>query len=242
MQFFCKMIHNFIEFKNTTNMKKYLFLCLSLILMFFVACEKIEKQESVNVDTMVAQELEKLDNGYSDETLKAMAVIIRTNLIVDGETKINKMQPNEKYLLLTKSTDYKQLKNKNGSLVKISFEDSPDYTWQKNIKKSDILEFALKNNVSLTSLSNIEPVMENKKIIALKIGNKSFDYNTLAEHFGLESNIIEKISTNSTEIIIKGKNKGFNNSFDIETSEQLSNNNHNYLEILNIIFSDFSAC
>ena len=145
-------------------------------------------------------------------------------------------------MLFTKSTDYKQLKNKNGSLVKISFEDSPDYTWQKNIKKSDILEFALKNNVSLTSLSNIEPVMENEKIIALKIGNKSFNYNTLAEHFGLESNIIEKISTNSTEIIIKGKNKGFNNSFDIETSEQLSNNNYNYLEILNIIFSDFSAC
>lgn len=215
---------------------------LSLIMMIFVGCGKLEKQESVNVDDFVAQELEKIDNNYSDETLKAMSVIIRTNMIVDNETLNNKTKPSEKYRNLTKATSYKILKDKNNNLIKTSFENSPDYTWQKNIKKSDVLEFALKNNISLTNISNVEPVFENDKIKALKIGNKTFDYSELASQFGLESNNIEKITTNKTEIIVKGKNKGFVNSFDIKTSEQLSNNNHNYLEILNHFFDDFSVC
>lgn len=223
-------------------MKKYLMVVLSLIMMIFVGCGKLEKQESVNVDDFVAQKLEKIDNNYSDETLKAMSVIIRTNMIVDNETLNNKTKPSEKYKNLTNTTSYKTLKDKNNNLIKTSFENSPDYTWQKNIKKSDVLEFALKNNISLTNISNVEPVFENDKIKALKIGNKTFDYSELASQFGLESNNIEKITTNKTEIIVKGKNKGFVNSFDIKTSEQLSNNNHNYLEILNHFFDDFSVC
>lgn len=211
-------------------------------MMVFVGCGKLEKQESINVDDFVAQKLEKIDNNYSDETLKAISVIIRTNMIVDNETLNSKTKPSEKYKTLTKATSYKTLKDKNNNLIKTSFENSPDYTWQKNIKKSDILEFALKNNISLTNISNVEPVFENDKIKALKIGNKTFDYSKLASQFGLESNNIEKITTNKTEIIVKGKNKGFVNSFDIKTSEQLSNNNHNYLEILNHFFDDFSVC
>ena len=100
------------------------------------------------------------------------------------------------------------------------------------------MEFALKNNINLTNLSTIEPIKENDKVIGLKIGNKYFEYEDLANHFGLESNLIENITENKKEIVIKGKNNNLKNYFDIKKSEQLSNDNHNYYDILTIFFDD----
>lgn len=206
--------------------------------MGFVACSKTTSSTNFKYDVnkSVAIELESLDKNYSDETLKALSVILRTNLSINNK-KYNKA-PKEKYVKITNQTKNKVLKNKNNNLIEISLDNNEEYSWQKTIKKSKLLEFALKNKISLTSLSNIDPVIQNGKVTSLNIGNKQFEYELLAKEFGLESNIIENITDNKKEIVIKGKNKGFQPKFDITKSEQLSNNNQNYEAILKTFFND----
>ena len=53
-------------------MKKYFIIFLSLMLFIFVGCTKTSALPKFDVDNAVAMELEKMDNGLSDETLKAM--------------------------------------------------------------------------------------------------------------------------------------------------------------------------
>ena len=219
-------------------MKKYFVIFVCLMLFIFVGCTKTSTSPNFDIDNEVAVELEKMDNNFSDETLKAMSVVLRTNLKIDQIKPAENQNPTKKYLNITKQTKNKVLKNKNNNLIKISFEKPEEYTWQKTIRKSQILEFALKNNINLTNLSTIEPIKENEKVIGLKIGNKYFEYEDLANHFGLESNLIENITENKKEIVIKGKNNTLKNYFDIQKSEQLSNDNHNYYDILTIFFDD----
>ena len=219
-------------------MKNLFLMVLCLFLFGFVACSNTHtKPVSINeLNKQIAIELENLDNNYSEETLKALSVVLRNNLTITKNYSTE--NPTDKYLKIAESTNKKVLKNKNNNLVEISLENNNEYSWQKTIKKSKLLEFAFNNKINLTNLSNIEPIIENEKVTGINIGNKYFDYELLAKEFGLESNIIENIEDNKKEIIIKGKNKGFCSHFDINKSEQLSNNNHNYEQILNLIFSD----
>ncbi len=219
-------------------MKKIFLLFFSIFILGFVACSKSQTRvvSSLDLNKMVACELEKIDKKYSDETLKALSVIIRTNITINN--KQYNGEPKEKYLTLANETKNKVLKNNNNNLIEINLENNNEYTWQKNIKKSKLLEFALKNNINLSNISNIEPVLDSKKVKGLNIGNKYFDYETLAKEFELESNEIEKIEENKKEIVIKGKNKGFYGHFDFEKSEQLSNDNYSFEKILKIFFND----
>lgn len=222
-------------------MKKLVLLFCSLFLITFVSCKNLPVSNKVDdIDLLVASEIENLDKNYSDETLKALSVLIRTNLSINA-TKSNNSHPGEKYRKLTYATKGQVLKNQKGNLVEIGFESHENYSWQKIIKKSKVLEFALKNNISLTNLSNISPIMNGDRVAGLEIGNKYFDYDSLAEKFGLESNIIDSISQTKTEIIIKGKNKGFYGYFDPKISEQLSNNNYFYEDILGYFFDNLSV-
>lgn len=219
-------------------MKKIFVSIFCLLLLFFVSCQKIPIQEDISdLESSVAYELMQLDEDFSDETLKAMSVVIRTNLCIDN-SKISSHDASEKYVNITKVTSGEVLKNTKGNLVEISFNSSDNYRWQKVIKKSELLEFALKNNVSLSNLKKIKPDIKNEKILGLEIAEKYFDYSDLAEEFGLESDCIENISQTKNEIIISGKNKGFYGFFDTKKAEQLSNNNYFYANILKDFFDN----
>lgn len=221
-------------------MKKIFLLFCCLTLTLFASCKQIPKSNSYpNIESQVAAKLMELDENYSDETLEAMSVVLRTNLIVNHSNE-NLVCDNEKYLKIANETSNLVLKNNNGSLVEISFENTDDYLWQKSIKKSELLDFAFKNNISLTNLSKINPVTKNEKIIGLEIGNKYFDYNALAQEFGLESNTILKISQDKNSIIVSGKTKGFYGYFDTTKSEQLSNNNYFFKDILTDFFDNLT--
>lgn len=220
-------------------MKKLFIFSFCLLFCLFVGCGEVNKTSSPNlIETSVASKLEKLDKNYSDETLKALSIIIRTNLYIDNKLENSTTNPSEKYTKIANSTKNKVLKTNNNTLVELSLENNESYKWQKNIKKSKLLEFALKNGVSLTNVKNISPELENDKVVGLKVGNKYFDYQTLANEFGLESNIIENISESKTEILITGKQKGFYGSFDFKTAEELSNNNQDFVSILKYFFED----
>ena len=71
------------------------------------------------------------------------------------------------------------LKTENNNLIEISLIESDEYHWQKTIKKSKILEFALKHKINLTNISDIKPVFENEKVKGINIGGKFFDYQML---------------------------------------------------------------
>lgn len=212
---------------------------MCLFLLCFSACSKqtVKIDNNININEIVATKLEEMDKGYSDETLKALSVILRTNLTINN-SNTSIATPKEKYLNISKTTRNQVLKNQNNNLIEISLSDNNEYTWQKTIKKSKLLEFAFKNKINLTSISEVEPIIDNGKVVGLNIGKKYFEYETLSKEFGLESNTIESIESNKKEIIIKGKNKGFYNNFDIDKSEQLSNDNHNYKQILKTFFND----
>lgn len=221
-------------------MKKLILCFCGFMLLFFVSCKNIPIQDNPpDLENQVAYELMMRDKNYSDETLKAMSVIIRTNLSINSPTKSN-FGASEKYLNLTNQTKGQVLKNNQNNMVEISFENSDNYNWQKTIKKSEILKYALKNNISLTTLSKINPDIKDGVVMGLEIGNKYFNYEELAKEFNLESNIIENITQNKNEIIINGKNKGFNGYFNIEKSEQLSNNNYFYQDILGDFFENLT--
>lgn len=212
---------------------------MCLFLLCFSACSKqtVKNDNNININEIVAIKLEEMDKGYSDETLKALSVILRTNLTINNSNTSN-ATPKEKYLNISKTTRNQVLKNQNNNLIEISLSDNNEYSWQKTIKKSKLLEFAFKNKINLTSISEVEPIIDNGKVVGLNIGKKYFEYETLSKEFGLESNTIENIESNKKEIIIKGKNKGFYNNFDINKSEQLSNDNYNYEQILKTFFND----
>ena len=123
------------------------FICifiLSLLTVFIISCSNEPQKASINnnINNVVAAELEKIDKGYSDETLKAISVILRTNLTINNVSKKNQ-QVNNKYLNISNSTKNELLKNKSNNLIEISFNKNNEYHWQKKIKKSKILEFAL---------------------------------------------------------------------------------------------------
>ena len=220
-------------------MKKYIIFILSIIMFVFVGCTNQAQKTppKADIDSLVAINLEKIDKNYSNETLKALSVILRTNLTINNE-EIKDLVPNNKYLEIVKLTKNEMLKNDKNNLIETSLIEKEEYHWQKTIKKTKILEFALKNKINLTNISQIEPVFENEKIKGINIGGKFFDYQLLISEFGLESNNIESIETTKTEVIIKGKNQGFFDKFNIDKAEQLSNDNHNYKDILKIFFND----
>lgn len=222
-------------------MKKLLLSLIILSLVMFVSCKNIPSQEKLpELETCVAAALMDMDENYSDETLKAMSIVVRTNLLITPENKPN-FKANDKYLKLASATAGLVLKNKADNLVELGFENNDSYTWQKSIKKSQLLEFALKNNISLTSLTKINPVINNGKVVSLEVGGKSFDYDSLAQEFDLESNIIDNISQTKTELIINGKSKGFYGYFDVKNSEQLSNNNYFFEDILGYFFENLKV-
>lgn len=219
-------------------MKKLLILFFSLSILFSISCGKIQtRQEINNIDRVIATRLQEIDKNYSDETLKALSVAIRNNVLINNNQDYSS-DINEKYLKIVRITNNKTLRTENNDLIEISLNNTDDYIWQKNIRKSDILDFALKNNISLTNLSNIETISNNGKVVSLKIGDKVFDYQILSKQFNLESNQITSISSTKNDVIINGKGKSFFNFFNIEKAEQLSKNNYNYPDILNYFFND----
>lgn len=220
-------------------MKKYFIILLSILYIGLIGCSTTTQKstQKTDINKMVAVQLEDIDKNYSNETLKALSVILRTNQIINNIETTEKT-PSEKYLEIVNTTKNEILKDKNNNLVEISLNNNSEYHWQKNIKKSKILEFALKNKIKLTNISDFEPVFENEKVKGINIGGKFFDYQMLITEFGLESNTIENIETTKSEVIIKGKNKGIFDNFDTCKSEQLSNDNHNYKDILKIFFND----
>ncbi|MBQ7917401.1 MAG: hypothetical protein IJ310_01140 [Clostridia bacterium] len=221
-------------------MKKIFSIFVVLLIFLTSGCSKTTNvSNATNLEDVVAYELEQIDNSQNldDETLKSLSVVIRTNTILNNDFQDKNYNPSKKYKDIVNETKNQTLKiNGNAEFIDISTQD---YEWKKSIKKNKLLEFAYLNNISLSNLSNIEPIYKEEKIEKLNIAGNSFDYKNLAENFYLESNDITNIETTNKEVVIYGKNKGFYNKFDYNKSKNLSKQGKNYKEILNNLYPNF---
>lgn len=218
-----------------------IFICVFLVFISLTGCSTTQTQsrDLNGLENMVLYELENTENieNLSDETIKTLSVIHRTNHLIKNDYDNFKYSPKSKHIkLLNKQTEGEFLKRKTG--------DNQTFTnnkteLSKDIKKSEILSFLKKQKIKLSNISNISPKFdENKNLTGIEIGGKFISFNDLQSEFGLESNKITNIKTSLSKITIfyTPKNVILFNEKNIEMKAQ---ENLNYKQLLKHFFDDF---
>lgn len=236
---------------------KYI-LIICLVIVSFVGCSKKDDIKTDNLEAMTICELEQIENvsNLNDETIKALAVVIRTNLKDNVDTNFAYIPNNKRIADLVYSTkgEIIQFDENNNyeedlaetSLIindyilkdnKINYSFNQNETWTVKIKKYQILKYLNKHNINLSNISNIEPVYTDENSIeSIKIGSKNITYNELAKEFGLKSNKIINIENNLSEIIITGL---YDKNFNIDKANDLANEGKTYDKILESILKTY---
>ncbi len=219
--------------------KLFCFYLLFLCCFIFCACSSNKQSASADsLDKYVASEIEKNYDVSSldDETLKALSVVVRTkaknkNVNIQKEYNIS-----NKHIL--------DIVNQTSGLVLKNYEE-PELTenqeskdWCVSIKKYDLLKYLSENNISVSSISSIEPVFSDDKVVTgFIVGGKTILFEDLSNKFNIPSNNIKEISNNLTEIKIFGTTP--NQEFNFEKASQLSKNGMDFKEIINHFYGDF---
>lgn len=106
-------------------------------------------------------------------------------------------------------------------------------TWTVTIKKSKILEVLKKHDIKLSSLAKTKIINdENGNAEKFIIGEKEFSFETIKTEFDLPSNKIIDINNNLSSIKITGLNEEKYDKFNIKEIENLSNQGHDYKNII----------
>ena len=225
---------------------KRLFIFIILCCFIFTGCSKnttadvvAEKQaDATNIDLQVVKEIESLENvnDLSDETIKSLSIISRTNLMNKTQNKSNEnyTPKNKKIYELVKQTKNQILIDENNSQSEnFKIENQKEETWVKEIKKGDILKFLNKNKIKLSSTSNIKPEKDEfGKTTKLNLNGKIVSFEKIMKEFNLPSNNIEYIENNLTNIKIYGKGQKNDQVFNIFEAEKLSKQGFGYEKIL----------
>ena len=171
-------------------LKNFIFLLIIFSCISFAGCSKKDPIVENSVEAMTICELEQIDgiNEMSDETVKALAVVIRTNIksedignfaYVPNNQRIAKLvsDTNGQTLMIAESSNYfnndnisspefistlssENIKSHQKRLTsKIQYlKDLDSDTWEVKIKKHEILTYLKNNNISLSNISKLEPV------------------------------------------------------------------------------------
>lgn len=220
-------------------MKKLVFIISIFTMFVFCGCAPTsEKTETLITPKLVASVIESNTNtqNLSDETIKALSVIVRTNLKNGYNlTSESYSEPSERTIKLAKLTDYEFLTDDTNQNQYISFgQKNPKQTfWKKEIQKSDILKFLTSQKLSLASLSNIEPeTNDNGETESLVVGGKKINFEILKNEFNLKSNKISNIENLSNSVIITGLMDCSEFDFNISESENLSKKGDDYKNLI----------
>lgn len=229
------------DYSQSKNMKKIFLFVLSLFLIFSVsACSNVseKKQDSESEVLSLLSSTENIDNLH-DETIKALSVICRTQ--VEGNCSMLKTK--------NKTTNPKRIKNlanqtKGECLIlkdispKNLFVFNGEKTWNIEIKKSKLLEFLNKKNISLANLTNISSDYdEEKNLKSITLGGKTLSFDDLKNEFGLISNKITKITPTLSSIIVEGEIQKIAGYFDITEAEDLAKSGKDYKQLLNHFYN-----
>jgi len=215
----------------------------------------------------VAYELSNIDINHNldDETLKALSIIIRTNLVNNSSSlnysneKVNENQNNfDHYYQIASSTSGKILETNSNepilykinsnfnnvdsysNIETLNSNSKDDSNWSLDIKKSKILSYLNKNNISLSNISDITPVFDdNGNLKHLTIGGKDISYSELKREFNIKSAKISNINDNLSYITITGTGLDESDYFDITIANNLAKDNYNFEQLLNHFFNDY---
>ena len=237
-------------------MKRLFFIFCFLSLFIFCACDSNKQIEPVaekqvfadDINNIICQEIQNMENSSSldDETIKALSVIIRTNLknqendliLTKDTSTVNKSQ-NQHILNLVKETSGEVLTNEENEPLYLYIDDSNE-TWIREIKKSKILKFLSENNISLSSISNITIEKDEfERTQNLNLNGKIIPFKTLMNEFDIPSNNIYNIESDLTSIKIYGKGKGLYKNFDTNEAEMCAREGQKYQKILKNHYNNF---
>lgn len=264
------------------NFKILIAICLMIFSISLCSCGNKKQIQTANtMEYKVSSEMSNLENAenLSDETLKALSIIIRTKLYNGESISILKNDNSNNFkqskissdsteksnnlgfgdTIKKNAKDFEFTVNKTSNQVlsgfvrttKNNFEqlpkniiittDSKSYTWQKVIKKSELLRFLAKKNISLANISNFKTnTDENSNIISIVIAGKEIDFSEIKSEFNLPSSKISGIKNNISDIFISGIGIDYPNVFDIKVSESLANSGLCYEQILSFFFDSYN--
>jgi len=208
----------------------FIFILLTTFLLF-ASCKTLTPH-SYSLNDYVAAEISKIENieSYSDETIKTLSIIYRTNLKYKDDLNLSKI--NDKILSLTKETNNLILSKQ------ISINTNPKI-WTEIINKSHILEFCKQNNINLANISDIQIIEDkNHNATTLNIASKEINFDKFALYFKIPSNKNISIENNTSFIKITGYGNQHNFEFDISYIEELAAKNYNYNKIFDIFGYD----
>lgn len=230
-------------------MKKGFIFIFCFYLIFCCACSNknsqpytAENQAHIsNVDTIISNQITNFENSdsFNEETIKTLAVILRTNLLTNQNTtslsEINENILNSDIYNIVKTTNGEIVKDESEQINEFFIEDEKleNQEWCVTIKKSKILELLKKNNISLSNLSNFE-IIKNEDDYTEKIiiAGKEFDIDYLMKEFDLPSNKNLTIVNNLTTVKITGKGTHKNDTFNLKTIKSLSYQGYDYKNII----------
>ena len=210
----------------------YIFVCF--LFLIFAGCSKQEQAVASSIDSQVAAEIEQIENieSFDDETIKSLAVIVRTKIKNENKTiKAEYTPKNTRIYNIVKETANETIeKDKNKKRIDYVLDSQKE--WTKEIKKSEILKFLKTKNISLSNISNISPqYLSDGSFDHLLIGGKKITYSELSNNFDLPSNKVINIKNNISSITIIGEEKN-QDVFNIKNAENLAKTGMNYKEIL----------
>lgn len=234
-------MYNIVKNKENNCMKYLRFFvlifCVCLLsTALLCGCSKKENIVAGAADAMTICELEQIEGveNLSDETIKALSVIIRTNKQNENVKSFAYVPNNKRIADLVLKTSGETISMDNSSKIstvalfpvssnvdneKIDYALGGD-TWTVEIKKSKILSYLQQNNINLSNISDFKPLYsEDGLLTGIMLAGKTIPYETLRAEFGLKSNKITKISNSLTKIVVEGE---YVNTFLIEKAEALS--------------------
>ncbi len=224
----------------------YVFLLIFTLFIFSGCTKPIKYDAAESVEHQVANNLESIENiqNVKEETIKALSVITRTNLLQEdndfseNSSKTYSEEHKKLYNISNKTAGEVLFDGEN--LANIEILQTNNSEWESEIKKSTLLSFLSENNISLSNISNIEPNLDdNGNLVNLNIGGKIINYDSLEKNFNLKSNKITKIDNTISSIIIHGENIPSSTTFFIDEAEKLAAEGKNYKELLNHFFNGF---
>ena len=236
-----KILNKNKDYSQSKNMKKIFLFVLSLFLIFSVsACSNVseKKQDSESEVLSLLSSTENIDNLH-DETIKALSVIYRTQ--VEGNCSMlktkNKTTNPERIKNLSNQTKGECLLLKDISPQNL-FVFNGEKIWNIEIKKSKLLEFLNKKNISLANLTNISSDYdEEKNLKSITLGGKTLSFDDLKNEFGLISSKIIKITPTLSSIIVEGEVQKTAGYFDITEAEDLAKSGKDYKQLLNHFYN-----
>lgn len=227
--------------------------------MFVLGCSKKESSEPVsnnmadisasasNLDLQVLQKIESIENieSFDNETIKALSVVVRTNIInsenYKNQTTFEYNPKSERIHSLVSSTSNEVLFNNESKIDTIYIDNNNDNkTWVQEIKKVDILKYMKDNNISLSNISEIETETTEEGFVKnIVIGGKNIDIKKLMKYFQLKSNKITNIKNKKTSFIVEGVGEGNEFNFNINETQKLAKEGQNYKKILKNRYNSF---